>query len=163
MDGARKLTAVVSLVLAVYPWEGSFSDTGGNSPDHKRSSGRTQEKDGTMTGKLLSTAAVAALSAGLWAGPVGTDPSTPEQRHRAADLRQRPDVRRRGQRWGEFTPGHVVGGNAIFVPVAFGEITATALPSGTTAMVEPSSTKGKSGKNKDLTTCSFEFTVPVGP
>ena len=117
-----------------------------------------------MMKKLWSTAAVAALSAGLWTAPVGADPVKSPNSDivpLTCDNGQTYDVVVSGG--GEFTPGHIVGSNAIFVPVEFGEITATALPSGTTAFVEPASPKGQSGKNRDLTTCSFEFTFPVGP
>ncbi len=117
-----------------------------------------------MMKKVLNTAAVAALSAGLWAAPVGADPVNSPN----SDIV--PVTCDNGQTYhvvlsggGEFTPGHIVGSNAVFVPVAFSEITVTALPSGFTTVVEPSSTKGQSGKKKDLTTCSFEFTFPVGP
>ncbi|HEV2070290.1 MAG TPA: hypothetical protein VGR26_10890, partial [Acidimicrobiales bacterium] len=104
-----------------------------------------------MMKKVLSTAAVAALSAGLWAAPVAADPVNSPNSDivpLTCDNGQTYDVVVSGG--GDFTPGHIVGSNAIFVPVAFGEITGTALPSGTTAFEEPGSTKGKSGKNKDL-------------
>lgn len=117
-----------------------------------------------MMKRLLSTAAAAALSAGLLAAPVGADPvngRNSELVPLTCDNGQTYDVVVSGS--GEFTPGHVVGSNAVLVPVAFGEITATALPSGETAFVEPPSTKGQSGKKKDLITCSFEFTFPVSP
>lgn len=116
-----------------------------------------------MMKKFLSTAAVAALSAGLLAAPLGADPVNSPNSDVVpleCDNGETYDVVVSGS--GEFTPGHVVGSNAMLIPVAFGPITFTALPSGET-MVEPPSTKGQSGKNKDLTTCSFEFTFPVGP
>lgn len=117
-----------------------------------------------MMKKLLSTAAVAALSAGLFAAPVGADPvNSPNSDivELECDNGQTYEVVVSGG--GEFTPGHVVGSNAMLIPVAFGPITFTAVPSGDTAIVEPPSTKGQSGKNRDLTTCSFQFGFPVGP
>lgn len=117
-----------------------------------------------MMKRFLSTAAVAALSAGLLAAPGGADPVKSPNSDTVpvtCDNGQTYDVVVSGR--GEFTPGHVVGSNAMLIPVAFGEINATALPSGETAFVEPPSTKGQSGKKKDLTTCSFQFTFPVSP
>jgi hypothetical protein len=62
---------------------------------------------------------------------------------------------------GEFTPGRVADGTAVFVPVGFGPFTFTVtdaqgnvVESGT----EPASAKGQSAKGvKDAVTCTFTF------
>lgn len=64
---------------------------------------------------------------------------------------------------GEFTPGRVVGGTAVLVPVAFGDFTGTVYDENgdvVDTFTEPGpSTKGQSAKGvKDPVTCTFEFT-----
>lgn len=116
-----------------------------------------------MTRRFLSAAAAVALGAGLLGGPAGADPvkGNSDVVPLTCDNGQTYDVVVSGR--GEFTPGHIVGSNAMLIPVAFGEFTATAQPSGEPAFSEPGTTKGQSAKNKDLITCSFEFSFPVTP
>lgn len=63
---------------------------------------------------------------------------------------------------GEFTPGHVVGGTAMLVPIAFGEFTGTLRDENgdvVETFTEEGATKGQSAKGvKDPVTCTFEFT-----
>ncbi|HEX2273867.1 MAG TPA: hypothetical protein VHG90_08340 [Acidimicrobiales bacterium] len=117
-----------------------------------------------MRNKLVGALVAGGLAAGLFGVPASADPVKSEN---ATII---PLVCDNGQTYqvvvtgsGHFTPAHVIGSNAIFVPVAFGNITGTAVPSGAPAFFEPSSTKGQSAKNKDLTTCTFETTFPVSP
>ncbi|HEV8527013.1 MAG TPA: hypothetical protein VGS60_05585 [Actinomycetes bacterium] len=60
---------------------------------------------------------------------------------------------------GQFTPAHDLDSNAVVVPVAFGEITATVTdPDGNVVESEtdPPASKGSSAKNPNATTnCSF--------
>ena len=62
---------------------------------------------------------------------------------------------------GEFTPGLVDGGTAVFVPVGFGEFTGTirdASGAVVDTFTEPATSKGQSAKGvKDAVTCTFSF------
>jgi len=57
---------------------------------------------------------------------------------------------------GEFTPAHVVGSTAVFVPQAF-DITFEFTPTGGTTATERS-TSSKRNVHGDLVTCSFDIT-----
>lgn len=63
---------------------------------------------------------------------------------------------------GEFTPGRVVGGTAVLVPVAFGDFTGTVRDESGNVVetfTEEGATKGRSAKGvKNPVTCTFEFT-----
>jgi hypothetical protein len=117
-----------------------------------------------MMKKLLSAGALVALGAGLLIGPAGADPD------KARNSQVIPVTCDDGQTYnvvvagnGDFTPGHVVGSNSMFIPVEFGQFTATAQPSGA-VFSEPGPAKGQSAKNgQDLVTCSFGDTFPVTP
>src|ERR687892_50998 len=63
---------------------------------------------------------------------------------------------------GEFTPAHVVGSTATFVPQAF-DITFEFTPTGGTTVTERN-TSSKRNVHGDLVTCSFDVTqsVPAG-
>ena len=63
---------------------------------------------------------------------------------------------------GEFTPGRVVGGTAVFVPVGFGPFTGTVTEDATGQVVEtinePATWKGQSARSvTNPVTCTFEF------
>ena len=117
-----------------------------------------------MRNKLVGALLAGGLAAGLFAVPASADPV------KSKNATIVPLVCDNGQTYqvvvtgsGSFTPAHVIGSNAVFVPVAFGNVTGTAVPSGAPAFFEPPSTKGQSAKNKELTTCTFETTFPVSP
>ena len=63
---------------------------------------------------------------------------------------------------GEFTPGRVVGGTAVLVPIAFGEFTGTVRDEKGNVVetfTEEGGTKGQSAKGvKNPVTCTFVFT-----
>ena len=117
-----------------------------------------------MRNKLAGALVAGGLAAGLFAVPASADPTNTKN---AIVL---PLVCNNGQTSqvvvagsGSFTPAHVIGSHVVFVPVAFSNVTGTAVPSGAPAFSEPSNTKGQSAKNKQLTTCTFRTTFPVSP
>lgn len=118
-----------------------------------------------MRKKLLGAVVAGGLAAGVFAVPATADPVNAKNSTTiplTCDDGQTYQVVVSGN--GRFTPAHVIGSTAVFVPVAFGDITGTALPSGEPAFVEPPATKGQSAKNRNnLTTCSFVATFPVSP
>ena len=116
-----------------------------------------------MRNKLLGAVAAAALTVGLLTAPAGADPVKAKNATNivlVCDGQTYPAVINGN---GEFTAAHIIGSNVNFVPVAFGEITGTAVPSGAPVFADPPVVKGKSGKDRDLRTCTFQTTSPVSP
>ena len=119
-----------------------------------------------MGNRLVGAVVAGGVAAGLFAVPATADPINAKNTTVITlfcDNSQTPyQVVVNGN--GQFTPAHVLGSNAVFVPVAFGEITGTAVPSGAPAFVAPPTTKGQSASgHKNLTTCSFQTSFPVTP
>jgi hypothetical protein len=117
-----------------------------------------------MRRKLLGVLLAGGLAASLFAVPASAAPVNAKKATTipiTCDNGQTYQVVVNGA--GFFTPAHVIGSKSMFVPVAFGEITGTAVPSGAPAFDDPPVTKGQSGRNRDLTTCSFEGSFPVTP
>ncbi len=118
-----------------------------------------------MRNNVVGAVVASTLALGAFAGPASADPVE------AKSAITFPMVCNNGQTYqvvinghAAFIPAHVVGSNEVFVPVAYGSITSTAVPSGTPLFSAPPRTKGESASStNDLTTCSFDVVFPMTP
>jgi hypothetical protein len=111
-----------------------------------------------MLKKLLSAVAAGGTLVGLFAVPATADPVNSKNAvvlPMACDNGQSYQVVIEGN--AAFVPAHVIGSNLMFVPVAFGPITSTAVPSGIPLFTAPPRTKGESASSPNAqTTCTFD-------
>jgi hypothetical protein len=112
-----------------------------------------------MEKTLAVVLGVASFAFGIaaWTSTAGADPKTGVIELTCGTTTF--DVTTNGQ--GEFTPAHDVDSNRVFHPVAFGAFHGSVYDTSGVLVdqfTDPGgSTKGRSGKTKDLVTCTYSF------
>ena len=113
--------------------------------------------------RVASVLAIAALGAGFTAVPVSAAPSNaPNATVVALDCGSAGtfDVVVNGN--GEWTPGHLLAGNGVVIPLSFGEQTVTVRDAEGNVIdesTEPATTKGRArARARERITCSFSAT-----
>lgn len=113
-----------------------------------------------MGHRAIAALAAAGMASALWVGAAAADPKRGDTFDLVCDNGHTYTLTT-STAHSDFTPAHVLNSTAIFVPVSFGEFTATiTTPDGTVStFTEPASFKGQSSNSvKNPVTCTYTFT-----